>query len=296
MRLYLFLLPLLLLPITPAKAQVLESDSLALVALYQATGGANWSDNTSWLTGAVPEWFGVEVTADRVTQVDLNSNNLTGQLPGALGDLTALTVLDFHINALTGEIPAELGRLTNLTLLVFASNQLSDGLPPEIGNLSLLSTLRVRNNPSLSGPLPRSLTSLGMLDTFQFDSTNLCAPPDAAFQSWLQRIPNLLPGETCMSTATASPSDLLTTVVLQANYPNPFALQTKIRYGLPATSNVKLTVYNTLGREVQTLAEGLHRAGWHHINFVPKDLPGGTYFYRLSIGTEQVSGQMLLIK
>ena len=51
------------------KAQVLESDSLALVALYNSTDGSNWTNNTNWLTGNVDTWFGVTVSGNRVTEL-----------------------------------------------------------------------------------------------------------------------------------------------------------------------------------------------------------------------------------
>jgi len=56
---------------------VIESDYNALVALYNSTNGANWTDNTNWLTNAdVSTWYGVTVSGDRVTGISLNSTNL----------------------------------------------------------------------------------------------------------------------------------------------------------------------------------------------------------------------------
>ncbi|MCH7676239.1 hypothetical protein IH879_14990 [candidate division KSB1 bacterium] len=62
-------------------AQVPAQDSLALVALYDSTDGANWTDNTRWLTASVSTWFGVTVSGGRVTDVSLSSNNLNGHIP-----------------------------------------------------------------------------------------------------------------------------------------------------------------------------------------------------------------------
>ncbi|MEN8194176.1 MAG: hypothetical protein ABFS12_15235, partial [Bacteroidota bacterium] len=50
--------------LTPA--QVLEQDSLALVALYDSTGGNNWTNNENWLTGPVSTWYGIKVLENRV--------------------------------------------------------------------------------------------------------------------------------------------------------------------------------------------------------------------------------------
>jgi len=52
----------------PAQAQVFESDSLALVALYDSTDGANWT-NTWDLNTTVDIWYGVTVSGGRVTEL-----------------------------------------------------------------------------------------------------------------------------------------------------------------------------------------------------------------------------------
>ena len=95
------------------RAQVSEQDSLALVALYNATDGPNWSDNTNWLTTPVSQWNGVAVTGDRVTTLLLVFNRLTGAIPVELGNLTSLSVLSLPGNQLMGSIPPALGNLTN---------------------------------------------------------------------------------------------------------------------------------------------------------------------------------------
>ena len=71
------------------------TDRAALVALYNATGGANWGNNGNWLSNApMGEWHGVTTDSDgRVTHLDLRTNQLTGEIPAELGDLTNLTEL-----------------------------------------------------------------------------------------------------------------------------------------------------------------------------------------------------------
>lgn len=155
-----------------AQAQVLESDSLALVALYNSTNGNAWTDNTNWLTDAVPTWFGVTVSGNRVVKLELCTNcyvssvgnNLQGTIPAAIGDLTELTNLALPASQLTGSIPTEIGNLTKMQYLILSSNKLTGPIPSSIGNLTQLDNLILAAN-ELDGPLPPALfnTQIGNL-------------------------------------------------------------------------------------------------------------------------------------
>jgi hypothetical protein len=68
---------------------------------------------------------------------------------------------------------------------------------------------------------------------------------------------------------------------LSQNYPNPFNPSTTIKYSLPVTSNVKLSVFNILGEEVQILVNETEEAGIYTINFNASQLNSGIYFYKL---------------
>ena len=112
------------------------TDRAALVALYNATGGPNWTDNTHWLSDEpLSEWHGVGTNDDgRVTELNFggdqyDGNQLAGEIPVALGQLTQLTYLNLGFNQLTGEIPVELGQLTQLQFLPL-SQQPADGRDP----------------------------------------------------------------------------------------------------------------------------------------------------------------------
>ena len=104
-----------------------EDDWRALVALYSATGDSGWTDNSNWSssTTSVPTaneldaWYGVTLSDSRVTELDLNNNNLSGALPSRLGDLTELTALDLADNGLTGTLPLSLTKLMNLDSFSF---------------------------------------------------------------------------------------------------------------------------------------------------------------------------------
>ena len=106
-----------------------ERDVLA--ALYNAAGGADWSDSAGWLTGEpVGQWHGVTTNASgRVAMLDLQDNALSGEIPADLGNLTELEQLRLNGNQLTGAIPNSLGLLENLALLHLAGNQLTGCVP-----------------------------------------------------------------------------------------------------------------------------------------------------------------------
>jgi len=65
------------------------------------------------------------------------------------------------------------------------------------------------------------------------------------------------------------------------SYPNPVTDGATVRYDLPTSSEVTLTVHDMLGRRVAVLAEGCRGAGTHHAVFRPAGLPSGTYLLRL---------------
>ena len=68
---------------------------------------------------------------------------------------------------------------------------------------------------------------------------------------------------------------------LTQNYPNPFNPSTQIAFSLPEPSEVKLTVYSITGREIATLADGLHGAGTYEVSFDASQLASGLYLYKL---------------
>ncbi len=68
---------------------------------------------------------------------------------------------------------------------------------------------------------------------------------------------------------------------LYQNYPNPFNPTTTIRYDLPFTSNVKITVYDMLGREVARIVDGMQSANSYTIQWNASHLSSGVYFYRI---------------
>lgn len=83
------------------------------------------------------------------------------------------------------------------------------------------------------------------------------------------------------------------------NYPNPFNPSTTIAFLVPATASttaLALKVYDLLGREVMTLAEGDRSPGRHTVSFEAAALPSGAYFYRLESARFSATAKMLLLR
>lgn len=108
-------------------AQVNVQDSLALVALYNSTNGAGWTNKTNWLSGPVNTWYGVTVdNSNEIQFIILNDNNLNGTIPSDLETLPNLSYLNLSHNNLTGSIPQN---LKIWSAIAVNYNQLSGPIP-----------------------------------------------------------------------------------------------------------------------------------------------------------------------
>ncbi len=87
-----------------------------------------------------------------------------------------------------------------------------------------------------------------------------------------------------------------TKFVLNQNYPNPFNPKTIISYEIPVSGNVKLLVYDILGKEIKTLVNEKQTTGNYKIDFDAGNLPSGVYFYRLITDGFTDTKRMVLIK
>ena len=135
----------------------------ALVALYESTNGAGWTNKVGWLETNTPcSWYGVHCEGGTVFGLNFDGNRLAGSIPPELGDLRNLTYLVFQGNWLSGNIPVELGNLYRLRILELNDNYLSGPIPPQLGELSDLVALNLHNN-QLSGSIPEALGNLTSL-------------------------------------------------------------------------------------------------------------------------------------
>jgi hypothetical protein len=84
--------------------------------------------------------------------------------------------------------------------------------------------------------------------------------------------------------------------VLSDNYPEPFNTRTIFQYTVPETMQVRVLVFDTLGRTLRILADGLEPPGFHRLEFDAGSLPSGVYFYRLETARHSMTKTMVLIR
>ena len=83
---------------------------------------------------------------------------------------------------------------------------------------------------------------------------------------------------------------------LAQNYPNPFNPSTTLAYDIPVTGQMRLVLYDVLGREVSTLVNGNVTAGHHEVRFDASHLASGMYFYKMDAGSYSAVRKMMLMK
>ncbi|MDO4691282.1 MAG: hypothetical protein Q4A64_00245 [Porphyromonadaceae bacterium] len=158
----------------------LKSDSLVLVSLYKAMGGASWFRNENWLTSEPLEnWHGVHTKEvdgkQRVYALYIGGNNLRGAIPSSIKYLTALHTLQLkHNYHIEGSIPEGIFDLVKLRTLDLSFTGVTGELSSKVGQLTDLDSLNLWTGPwdlrksgqylpnprRLSGTLPKELGKL----------------------------------------------------------------------------------------------------------------------------------------
>lgn len=162
-----------------ANAAIPSSERNALTALYNATGGGNWTTRTNWLgaVGTECTWYGVRCSDDQsaITGIFLASNNLSGSLPPDIGAFSKLTELELYSNRIGGSLPPQIGSLTELQRLALFSNRFTGLVPREIGQLAKLTYFALGDN-QFTGAIPPELGNLVNVEFFSFNGSLLDGP------------------------------------------------------------------------------------------------------------------------
>ena len=156
-------------------SSIYEDQVVALTALYEATNGGEWTNNTNWLeASSVCDWHGIVCDDGNeenlvVRQILLNNNTLDGTLPSEVGLLKKLQSLDLSKNSINGALPTEVGQMTSLQQLWLSYNVLEGSIPSEIGKMSSLEVFGLTHtNYRLSGSIPSEIGVLSGLRDLYF--------------------------------------------------------------------------------------------------------------------------------
>jgi len=157
----LLILGILVLALMPslAKSQVSQLEFEALKALYKSTDGDNWTNNTGWDTTLTANdvndsWYGLSFhgITGKIKRINLANNNLTGEIPKKIENLTSIKDFWLNGNTLSGNIPPEIGGMSSLYSLRLNSNMLSGAVPSELNNTNI-KEFNLSGN-ALEGELP----------------------------------------------------------------------------------------------------------------------------------------------
>ncbi|CAL9059720.1 probable inactive receptor kinase RLK902 [Musa acuminata AAA Group] len=163
---------ILLLACLPGGAPDLAADAAALLAFREAVGRSALPTWNSSAPGALCSWQGVACESGRVDELRLPGAGLIGQIPAALGNLTALHTLSLRFNALSGPLPPELAGLTELRNLYLQGNDFSGEIPPFVSSLKNLVRLNLAGN-KFTGGIPLALNNLSRLGTLYLENNRL---------------------------------------------------------------------------------------------------------------------------
>ncbi|OMO92970.1 Leucine-rich repeat, typical subtype [Corchorus olitorius] len=112
-----------------------------------------------------------------VNNLDLSSNNLSGNLPEELTNLSRLGTLNLSMNYLTGKIPEDIGLLQRLETLDLSRNKLSGIIPPSMVSMTSLNHLNLSYN-NLSGKIPTANQFQTLIDPSIYEgNSGLCGKP-----------------------------------------------------------------------------------------------------------------------
>jgi len=146
-------------------------DSLALVALYNATNGPIWTNKWN-LNAPMGSWYGVQFNNQGcVRAIRLPNNQLQGNLPQELGNLEQLEELWLQINFLIGPIPDTITNCSLLRDLRMFNNQLSGNLP-DISKFDSLRFVNIARNV-IRGSLPTDIGRLRKLNYLNLGDNRL---------------------------------------------------------------------------------------------------------------------------
>ncbi|BFG27996.1 hypothetical protein CerSpe_142700 [Prunus speciosa] len=127
--------------------------------------------NRNYLSGTIPsEW-----ASTKLELLSVSVNNLSGQIPRYLGNITTLINLNLETNLFSGTVPPELGNLVNLEIFILSANNLTGELPVTFTKLTKLTEFRISSN-NFTGRIPDYLENFKQLVKLEIQASGLHGP------------------------------------------------------------------------------------------------------------------------
>lgn len=255
-----------------------EQTSISLIGV--ASGSASWADYDN--DGDLD----ILLTGSGVSQIYQNNNNKINTVPSAPYNLTttvSYNKVTFSWDKSTdGETPQN-GLNYNLVIGTVSngSNVVSSMADHSSGYRRVVRVGNSQSNNSVSYILPGG--------TYYWSVQAI----DGAFAGSMFSPEKSVAVQT---TNVQEKNNLVQEYKLLQNYPNPFNPTTNISFLLPDGQNVKLTVYDMLGKEISTLLDEYLPAGSHSVQFDAASLPNGVYIYTLQTDRFRDSKKLILLK
>lgn len=157
------------------------TDSLALVAIYNASNGANWKSDRVWdlskaMDDADGKWYGVTLNAEgRVSALKLLKATITEEwtIPAEIGNLTEITDLRFIDCKVAGTFPTVLYNLTKLVSLYLTNNTVAFTLSADMAKWTELKDLYIDQNANVQGSLPKEIGTMTKLANINISKTSV---------------------------------------------------------------------------------------------------------------------------
>lgn len=163
------------------KSLNLSHNSLTSIEQIPGKNLENLDLHANFLQGTFP------IPPSSVVFFSISNNNLSGDIPSSICNLTSLQILDISFNNLTGTIPRCLGYLSDfLSVMDLRTNRFHGTIPEMFAKCKSLRTL-VFNHNQLEGSLPQSLVNCRKLEVLDFGNNKI----NDSFPYWLEALPKL---------------------------------------------------------------------------------------------------------
>jgi len=207
----------------------------------------------------------------------LNSKNATGISPytNSIKFMTKLNAPDSLKGVFT------LPKSINLTWNDKSANETNYYILKRIGNANYIMIDSLSAN---STSYTDTLLQLGQKYYYKVFAKNAIAVSDTSAEVYLD------------ITSVQNENHVVETFELYQNYPNPFNPTTTLKYGLPESADVTLTIYNSLGEKIATLVKGKKSAGVHTVEWNASKYNSGVYFYELKTDKFRSVKKLLFLK